>query len=163
MEKRYGMKICVPNLLKTWIMDCIGLTFLIFQSLADQLIITWVTPIQVLIITERKSILLKSLFTFARSPLVTMATHEYFQGCKVSMMNFVENNLLYVGIIAGVIVILQVNYILELIDSLTLVCHCSSCSATNYPTSLVIVSNCDPPYGPRHVWILRSFLCALQS
>ncbi|XP_063688470.1 tetraspanin-6-like isoform X3 [Bolinopsis microptera] len=29
-------------------------------------------------------------------------------GCKTSMMNFVENNMLYVGIVAGVIVILQV-------------------------------------------------------
>lgn len=29
-------------------------------------------------------------------------------GCKVALWNFVENNLLYVGIIAGVIVILQV-------------------------------------------------------
>ena len=41
-----------------------------------------------------------------------------FQGCKTSMLNFVENNLLYVGITAGVIVILQViidNYIITII------------------------------------------------
>ena len=45
-----------------------------------------------------------------------------FQGCKTSMLNFVENNLLYVGITAGVIVILQViidNYIITLIMSVS--------------------------------------------
>lgn len=36
----------------------------------------------------------------------------YKSGCKVSMMNYVENNLLYVGITAGVIVILQIGILI---------------------------------------------------
>ncbi|KAL5270728.1 hypothetical protein ACHWQZ_G001418 [Mnemiopsis leidyi] len=44
----------------------------------------------------------------------TISANEniYKIGCKVSMINFVENNLLYVGIVSGVIVILQMCVIL---------------------------------------------------
>lgn len=39
----------------------------------------------------------------------TTNTKIYTTGCKTSMINFVENNLLYVGIVGGIIVILQIS------------------------------------------------------